>query len=393
MTKERALITFGWCRNAYAVMRNLAQHGVSVYVGGPTQRTMCSVSKFCSGTFTYPSPYTDPQGFVDAVIRAAERLDTDVFIPVHEETFVVAQHIDHFPSWLKIPITTAKNLYLCHDKGDCMRLAEELGVSIPQTIHPKRVDEIYRIAPDLEYPQIIKLRYSNSAKGVFKVNTPNELIARYKQVALNAHYMPIVQKFIGGAIYTADLLYKDGERIAHFCRRNIREKARAGGAASKIESVIEPILVEQSDRILSHLGWNGVALCEFKYDPHTGMSHLFEINPRYWGTTPFDVDCGVEFPWYHYQLAKGRVPMVASQYCNGKVSQWLLGDFIGIIERLGDKDALISHLKGMAKFYDVDYFMDFKIDDPLPFLEQTRYYLSKFVRSGSANPIDEGMIG
>ena len=42
---------------------------------------------------------------------------------------------------------------------------------------------------------------------------------------------------------------------------------------------------------------------------------------------------------------------------------------------------------------DTDYFMDFKMEDPYPFLQQAWYYLDKFIRTGSRNPIDEGMIG
>jgi hypothetical protein len=111
MHNKRVLLTYGWCRNTYAIMRNLARHGLSVYVGGPSERTMCSVSRYCSGSFVYPSPYLYPMEFIEAVTMAAKCFGTTVYLPVHEEIFVVANYRERFPDWLTIPITNIDNLY------------------------------------------------------------------------------------------------------------------------------------------------------------------------------------------------------------------------------------------------------------------------------------------
>jgi predicted ATP-grasp superfamily ATP-dependent carboligase len=392
MNQKNVLITYGWCRTAYAIMRNLAMHGLSIFVGGPIKNHMCSVSKYCRGTFQYPSPYRYPEQFVQKVIDAANKFETPIYLPVHEETFAIAKHIDLFPSRLTIPITSADNLELCYDKADSMKLLESIGVSTPKTFYPGSEKDLQEVMDIASFPVIIKLRHSNSAKGVQKVNRASELLGAYREMLKKATLPPIVQEFVDGDIYTVDVLYHHGEEVAYFCRKNIREKARAGGAATKCISVYEPHLLNETRKVFSHLKWNGVALCEFKYTPETGKSYLFEINPRYWGTTSFDIDCGVEFPWYQYQIALGQKPQVLKDYPLGKVSLWILGDMIGLVDRFDGWKNLLPHLRQYVKF-DVDYYMDLKKDDPRPFLQQAWFYFNKFLATGSRNPVDEGMLG
>jgi predicted ATP-grasp superfamily ATP-dependent carboligase len=157
-------------------------------------------------------------------------------------------------------------------------------------------------------------------------------------------------------------------------------------------SVDAPEMLAATRKIFTHLGWHGVASCEFASSPRTGKSYMFEINPRYWGTLPFDIDCGVEFPWYHFLVATGQEIGNLPSYPRGKKSIWILGDLIGFLEHFSSWKKLLPQLKEYMPF-DIDYYMDFKKEDPYPFLQQAWYYLEKFIKTGSRNPIDEGMIG
>jgi len=393
MNNDRVLITYGWCRNTYSIMRNLAQHGLAVYVGGPSERTMCSVSRYCSGSFVYPSPYLFPHEFIEAVIAAARRFETKVYLPVHEEIFVVAKYKELFPDWLTIPITTLDNLYRCYDKATTMQLCEQLGVPLPKTFYPTSVDEVGALVDNASFPLIIKLRRSNSGKGIKRVWEPNNLIESYEQIMRIASYPPIIQEYIEGESYfEIDVCYNKGKEVASFCRKNIRFKSKDGGSASKALSIEAPEMLAATRKIFEYLGWHGVASCEFVHSSKTGKSYLFEINPRYWGTLPFDIDCGVEFPWYHFLIATDREIGKLPDYPRGKSSIWIIGDLIGFTEHFSSWKNVLSQIKEYLPI-DIDYCMDFKKEDPYPFLQQAWYYLEKFLRTGSKNPIDEGMIG
>lgn len=393
MNKERVLLTFGWCRNTYAIMRNLARHGIDVYVGGPSQKTMCSVSRYCRGSFIYPSPYLYSEEFVKSVIKAAERFETGVYIPVHEEILVAAKHANEFPSWMIIPITNYDNLRSLHDKAAAMRLCESMGVSVPKTFFPASLRDLEEIQEIAQFPVIVKLRYSNGGKGVIRVRRRGELLEAYRALLQLASYPPIIQDFIAGNKYfDVDVLYCHGEEIASCCRREIRHKTKDGGSPTLCASDYRPQLVAEVQKVLSHLKWHGVACCEFVYATDTGQSYLYEINPRYWGTLPLDIDCGVEFPYYHYQMATGQTVAKVEGYATGKVSRWILGDMISFIDRWEGIKNAGSHLKEYLATGS-DFYMDLKKDDPLPFVQQSLYYLQKFIKTKSRNPIDEGMIG
>ena len=66
--------------------------------------------------------------------------------------------------------------------------------------------------------------------------------------------------------------------------------------------------------MLAALRWHGVAMAEFKWDEATDTFWLLEINGRFWGSLPLALACGVDFPYYLYQLAVGETPQPPASY-------------------------------------------------------------------------------
>ena len=100
---------------------------------------MASKSKYTFASFTYPSPYIDPEGFVEAVIKASNKYKANIFIPIHEEIFATARHRDIFPQNFVIPISSYDNILRAHDKGLTMQYAESIGIPIPKTFYVKKI--------------------------------------------------------------------------------------------------------------------------------------------------------------------------------------------------------------------------------------------------------------
>ena len=390
------IITYGWCRVAYAVLRCLSEHGVKVIVGGPEGGMMAGRSKYAFASFTYPSPYTDPIGFVDAVAEAARRYDAGVYIPIHEEIMPVAQYRDRLPDELKIPISSYGAILKAYDKGTTMAHAISVDVPIPETYHPFGVDDLETISKNIEYPSLIKLRKSNSAKGVFKVTSPNDLVSRYKEAIETFNVaddsLPIIQKYVPGNVYAVSMLFNHGKMRAKFTRKNIREKTYGGGTCTKCVSVRNEILENYAEKMLSSLDWHGVAMMEFKYDERRGKGYLLEINPRYHGTINHDVESGMPIPYLHYLMALNGDVEPHYDYQLGLKSRWILGDVIGLVDHLPKTKNKLRFIRDFLTF-DEDNYMDLKKDDIKPFLIQILYYLKKFLKTGSRNPIDEGMLG
>ncbi|MCD6582589.1 MAG: ATP-grasp domain-containing protein, partial [Desulfuromusa sp.] len=220
----------------------------------------------------------------------------------------------------------------------------------------------------------------------------SDVVRRFK---LDPDSLPIIQQHIPGTVYAVSMLYDHGKMISKFVRKKLREKTYGGGTCTKCESVSIPTLELYAQKMLEGLNWHGVAMMEFKYDEVTDRGFLLEINPRYHGTIDHDIQSGIPTPYLQYSVAvkKDVTPLI--EYKLGFRSRWILGDLIGSIDHMSKSEGLKERLKYLAELlsFDEDNYMDLKRDDLKPFWVQLWFYLSKFLRTGSRNPIDDGMVG
>ena len=84
--------------------------------------------------------------------------------------------------------------------------------------------------------------------------------------------------------------------------------------------------VDYAERLLRSLGWQGVAMVEFKRDSRDGSLRLMEINGRFWGSLQLAIDAGVDFPAILVDLVGGKRPPQRPAYRTGVRTRWLWGD-------------------------------------------------------------------
>ncbi len=78
--------------------------------------------------------------------------------------------------------------------------------------------------------------------------------------------------------------------------------------------------------LLRALGWDGVAMVEYKLSPE-GKAILMEVNGRYWGTLSLPISAGMDFPWYQWQLVHGERPDIPDNYAAGTRWRFTVGYF------------------------------------------------------------------
>ena len=71
---ESALILDGNLKSALAVVRSLGARRINVSVGATRSTGMALHSRYATARFTYPSPYTHQDEFIEAVKAEAQRL-------------------------------------------------------------------------------------------------------------------------------------------------------------------------------------------------------------------------------------------------------------------------------------------------------------------------------
>jgi predicted ATP-grasp superfamily ATP-dependent carboligase len=168
-------------------------------------------------------------------------------------------------------------------------------------------------------------------------------LGRRIQALPEAAFPLLLQERITGSGVGLFVLRWEGETIARFAHRRLREKPPSGGVSVYRESIaVAPDLARRADLLLDRFGWNGVAMIEFKLDAATGTPYLMEINGRFWGSLQLAVDAGVDFPRLLAEAALGQHPAPVQDYRLGVRSRWWMGDVDVLLARLLHSDTALA---------------------------------------------------
>jgi predicted ATP-grasp superfamily ATP-dependent carboligase len=268
------LVSDGNQRSTLALTRALGRRGVSVTVGAEEFPCLSSQSKYCSRTFAYRSPLSDPDGFAEDILKELERTKYDLLIPMSDLTaFLVSEHKKDFSRSTRVPLPEREIFEKASDKAEMLRLARENSIPIPKTYFIDDFDEIKGLSGCLAYPVVIKPRRSEFFigngwvhAGVDYAYSAEELIFKCE----NHRKLlppPLIQERITGPGYGAFALFNRGEPRAIFFHRRLREKPPCGGVSVLSESIrVDPLMKCYAVRVLEKLRWHGVAMVEFKFD-------------------------------------------------------------------------------------------------------------------------------
>lgn len=374
------ILTYCWNRVGYTILRTLSEKGLKVWAADTSKRNICSMSKFCTGSFTYPDPFTEEEAFIRVLKEKVAELKPRVLMPTHDESVVIMRHREEFPKELIIPYESEEMLLNLANKAWATRKAEEAGCPIPKVY--KSVDEVE------SYPVVFKTVIGNSAKGVYFPKSKEELLALMQEQHGNVFSKDsemLLQEWIGGTDYSVDCVRWDG-----FWKSSVYHalvtKTDGGGTTTQREIVSAPELEKYAKLLLDAVDFHGVCGLDFRYDPETGKAAFIEVNARFTGGLATPVAAGFNIPWAVYKLAtEGKY----DEPCDARIgtkTKWILGDVITLVGRLVKLKFNSKELRQVARFRGFDAFDDFRWDDKRAILGEMGYYLGKLVKSGKLNP-------
>jgi predicted ATP-grasp superfamily ATP-dependent carboligase len=362
----RVLILDGFWNKSLAAVRSLGGRGFFVAAGESTRFAPALFSRYCRRRFVHPSVAGHPEDFLTALERELAVGRYDVLFPMELSTqLLVTKNRRRLEAMVRLPFANADLALQVHDKGWLASFAMAQGIDCPATFLPGGPEQAAELAPELPYPVLVNPRHSSGGRGIVRVDRKADLLPGY--IRVHARYpLPIVQECIppgGEALGVAVLMNFAAKPRASFVYRRIREYPITGGPSTLRESIWNPDLQRCAERLLSSLGWVGVAMVEFKEHPRDGRPKLLEVNPRFWGSLHHAIVCGVDFPFLLYSLAM-----------EGEVAQ-MHGYRVGVQSRSLLHGDLLHFLQSPDRFRLNPAFSDFSIsddvlsaDDPWPTL-------------------------
>jgi predicted ATP-grasp superfamily ATP-dependent carboligase len=399
--KTCVLVTDGQERSALAITRGLGRAGIPVIVGAETARSLAGASRYCVARWRYSSSLQQPVQFIASLVEAVRRFDITAIIPPTDASMqAVAAQRDQFRPSVTAMIPSLESYEMVSDKYRLMKLAQELGIPIPNTIFVQdgnlaEVRDQMRAYPVVVKPgrSLVKIDEKWVKTSVHVVLNAEELRDLYRRTPYLQN-PSLIQQRIEGEGQGVFGLFNHGRPYALFAHRRIREKPPAGGVSVFRESIELPKpMTDYAVRLLERVKWHGVAMVEFKVDRHSNVPMLMEINGRFWGSLQLAIDAGLNFPYLLYQAMNGRpVAVPNNAYRIGAKSRWLLGDLDHLLLRL-TKSNLELHLdphtlsrgRCLAEFFklfqhDLHYEVE-SLDDPGPALKEYRDWFSHLGKS------------
>lgn len=376
MTKTNGcdlIVTYCWNRVGYNILRSLSDKGLKVWAADTSRHNICSMSRFCAGSFVYPDPFTDEEAFITVLLEKIHELHPRVLMPTHDEGIVIARHRHRFPIDLIIPIESEEKLSRLSNKRIATKLAEQAGVPVPYTYTPS--EEIRK------FPVVFKTVVGNSAKGVFFPKDNSELIELQNKYSSTD---VLIEEWLKGTDVCVDCLRWDDFFQATVYRALVT-KTDGGGTTTQREIISMPELEEYARKFLDSVDYNGVCGLDFRYDEESGRLGFIEMNARFTGGLATPVAAGFDIPFMLYTVATGgKCPKADVRI--GTSTKWILGDVITLVGRVLSLSFKMEEMRKVTKFSGFDAFDDFRKDDKKAILGEMAYYLSKLIKNRKLNP-------
>lgn len=339
---RRILVTDGEQRSALATVRSLGRAGNVVFCCSNSGHSMSGASHYTTAEYRVADPLRDPARYVADVRDTVRSQRIDALLPMTEAAMLALLPARSCFEGVLLPFAGVETFQRICDKAAVLQAAERLGIAVPQQHTLESADDALRLDPDaVSFPVVIKPARSVAGAagdrvklGVQHASSVATLRAMLDALDPRAYPILIQQRVIGPGIGVFLLIW-DGEVVASFSHRRIREKPPSGGVSVYRESIpMDASLLARSRALLHEFQWQGVAMIEYKLDAKTNVPYLMEINGRFWGSLQLAIDAGIDFPKLLVDVASGNRPSPVTSYDTSNRLRWFWGDVDQLLSRI-----------------------------------------------------------
>lgn len=204
------------------------------------------------------------------------------------------------------------------DKSVALQHAQEVGLRTPVTEQLKAADELPSLARRFPFPAVLKWADPQTAADALR--TAGLVLHKYQYVYSPEEFLdvmcayapvgrwPLVQEYCPGTGLGLFFFMHKGQAVRRFVHRRVAEWPPEGGYSSVCEALPREAHGELQDKaiaLLQRLGWEGVAMVEFRWDAERQQAVFMEVNGRFWGSFALAVQAGAGFALLSHARALG----------------------------------------------------------------------------------------
>lgn len=321
--KDHCVLVFGSYVNSYCIIRELYEKGIREIVVFDFQKRCAAYSNKIK---KFVQIDKDPYNLMRKLLDLHEEYEYIIIFPTDELHIEMLLSIyDHINSFCFLPFNE-RNFFSVYAKYDQYLWCKKLKIPCPKTILLDKPTGYGKILKMLKLPVIIKpnVRYDIEFKNM-RIYTQSDHTASQKLIE---KYLYKGIKFVVSEIISGN----DDQIFAYICYRNrngdilnewagnkLSQHPNSFGTFASARNLYQPLVVEQSRKLVEEMNVFGIASPEFKYDFRDGTYKIIEINFRSMMWNRIGNLSGVYIQYTQYLDAIRALPIRYSQITNQRI--------------------------------------------------------------------------
>jgi D-aspartate ligase len=298
------------------IMRSLGRHGIPVCVVDD-EYSIGRFSRYATHSVRAPN-LRDPAQAVEFLLAMGRRMNLQgwVLFPTRDELVeAFSRNKSALAEVFRVPTPEWDVVKWACNKWNTYTLAEKIGIPTPKTWCPRNVADIDAI--DTIFPVCIKpavkveFFYATKAKAWRAENRDELKLMFEKALPFAGSSEVLVQEIIPGdgtTQFSSCVFFKNGEALATMEAQRWRQHPpEFGRAATFVESLDLPEIVEPTLRLLREMNYYGLVEVEYKLDHRDGKYKLLDVNTRTWGFHALGAPAGADFSYLQFADQTGQV--------------------------------------------------------------------------------------
>lgn len=249
-------------------------------------------------------PAAKDNDYIPVLLDICKNNQIDAMIPTtDEELLVLAREKARFLSQgTRVIVSDYETINICNDKMATFKFLKINNIPVPVTYLPEELPP----AGVLKFPLFIKPRNGKGSVDCYQVHNYDELQHYEKTI-----HQPVIQQFIKGPEYTADVMCDFSSQIITVVPRE--RIATSSGVTQKGLTVGNQIIEHLAAAICRKLKVIGAANIQFIVDENGPQ--CIEINPRFSGGISLTLAAGAKFPNMLIDMLLGKkVPLAMGKF-------------------------------------------------------------------------------